>query len=168
LIAIGLLCTSINLEINGLGILLPTSLGYALIAIGSHDMRDRSGVFAYVVVVAIILAIAALPLLVHGVIARDIWEVFSTWVGPPSLFMEVLLWLLVASGIYLGAVRSKQNGIRNAAGLAFPIILGAIIAWSFYPVKDNASKIASFVVYQIPSFYLVVVAGFAGRTDVKW
>jgi hypothetical protein len=163
LIAAGYLCVSVNLEVNGCGILLPTALGDLLIACGAYELRDRQRVFRCAWPVALVLAFYSLRYLSRGLVQEIGLHTFLDGLVWPARGLDLLLIALIAAGIWREARRCQQVPLSIQAALVFPVTVLAMTAWWFFPVTDNRTLILSFLIYEIPPFYLAVVSALAAR-----
>ena len=154
IISIGYLFVAVNFQINGLGLLLPTCLGYALIAGASWSLRDVSPVFQVATLPAAVLGVITIPDVVRG--AMDTGE-YHYWAWWPSLILEIALFVLIAIGLWLVSQLKGIHWLRWAAIASAPILVIALLSWQLIPVTSNATLIASFLIYEVPSFYLAAV-----------
>jgi hypothetical protein len=116
-LAAGYLCAGLNLQINGLGILLPTFAGYFMIARGSYILRERARLFLYAVVPAAILAVLTVPHLAIEYIRSPISK-YAFW---PEIIMGYFVIVINAFALYEFLGRSNHS-----------ILKGAIIAMFWY------------------------------------
>ncbi len=162
LITLGFLCTVINLELNGLGILLPTCFGYVFIAAGAGSLQSKQRIFKWTIYPAALMAIVTFPDLFRGVIQGE-FEAFHGWTFWPTFAIETALKIMLAIGLWQEANYQNSRIIKNLAGGTAMVFAIFLPLWKFFPVKDNATLIASFLVYEIPSFYLAFVFYLASK-----
>lgn len=127
LLAIGYVFVGVNLTINGLAILLPTCVGYGLLAIGFWEAASKQGgvthrfsQFAFGL--CVFMAIVTVPLLVRFSYAGEGWEAYSRWTFH-VWYIEVLISLV--SPVALWNVFPS----RSVRGLMLSIILTYPLAW---------------------------------------
>lgn len=162
IIATGYLFTAVNIQINGVGIVFPTCFGYALIGLACWSLRDNHWSFRFAPLPAAILSLLTFPDLFSGA-AQGI-EAYYDWILWPSITLELSLMALVAIGLWYEADLNGVAWLRYAVIALAPITAASMLAWWFFPVKDNATLIASFLVYVIPAFYLAAVNAGAAKS----
>ena len=150
-LAIGYLCISVNLYINGMGIILPTFVGYILLAKGSYLLRDNDKIFWYAVIAFVIMAIMTFP---HTVIE------YVTG-APLYIFwpMEILGYVIIiihGVGIYRCSVLNNSKQIRSALVALIIVFIPCRILWYlasqlYIPVKFT------YILYEIPKLFFAYI-----------
>ena len=161
-LAIGYLFVAVNIEINDLGILLPTFVGYALIAMATWSLGERQRIFRHAAPLAAILAIVSFVRFMHC--AVDV-RAFTRLVLWPSCVLEVLVIVIVSIGLWREGLSRNATWLKAASLAAVPVLAGSLVAWWFIPVSNNTLKIASFLVYVIPAFCMSGISALAARTS---
>ena len=98
LFALGHLCVAVNLAINGIGILLPTCFGYAIVAGASWSLRDDQRSFLFATLPSVALALLTFPDLFRGAVADGLVS-YDDWTLWPVLLLEAALTALIAYGL---------------------------------------------------------------------
>jgi hypothetical protein len=161
-ISAGYVFVAINLQINGLGICLPTTVGYGLIVVGGWLLRDHPP-FRLAVVPAALLAIVRFPNLFRGATDGTAMESFDRWTFWPSILLEIVLIAIVALGVWRIADSRGRTPLKRLATAIFPVLTLSLLAWWFFPVTSNATLIASFAVYAIPALFVAAVCAVAAQ-----
>lgn len=155
---VGFLCVSINLEINGYGILLPTSLGYGLIWLGCYELRFKQQSFAWTSYVAITLAVLTLPQLVHGDLSQETIELIYLISHWPAVALDLSLVALFTISICSEATFQKQPSIKPIALMAIPIAIASSTTGWFFSEEENPALILPLLIYVAPMYYLAFVS----------
>ena len=150
LLTIGYLCITINLYINGIGILLPTFLGYILMAKASYILRDKIKIFNYAVIPSVTMAVLTLPLLTTESIS---WIDFLFW---PMQILEYSIIIIHFIGIYQCSVLGNAKKIKTGL-VAFVIVLLAFRILWFYSAKLDTPQSQTFVIYEIPKLLFTYI-----------
>jgi hypothetical protein len=158
---IGFLFISINLEVNGYGILLPTSLGYGMIWLGCRELRHMQRSFAWASFVALPLAVLTLPLLVRGYLSEETFNLIYNNTFWPMIALELGLIALFTIAVCQESTVQKVPSVKPVAMLAVPITIAAYITWWLLPVEKNSMLLLSFLIYRVPTFYLAFVSRIA-------
>ena len=150
LLTIGYLCITINLDINGLGILLPTFLGYILMAKASYVLRENVKIFGYAVIPSVTMAVLTIPFLVTEFIS---WIDFLFW---PMQILEYCIIIIHLIGIYQCTVLNNAKKIKAGLITFVIVLLSFRILW-FYSSKLDIPQILTFVIYEIPKLFFIYI-----------
>lgn len=160
-LVVGFLFVSINLHINGYGILLPTSLGYGMIWLGCYELRFKQHSFAWTSYVAITLAVLTLPQLVHGDLSQQAIELIYLIAHWPAVALELSLIVLFTISVSSEATFQNKPFIKPIALMAIPIaIASSTTAWVFSE-DENPALILPLLIYVAPTYYLALVSRIA-------
>lgn len=155
-LATGYLFVAVNFSYNGVGILLPTCVGYTLIGSAAWWLRYDQRVFKFATLPAAILALITFPNL-FLVAFGDFSLLRYDWVYWPSIVLEISLMGLVATGLWRETDIKGFNGLSWAAIGTAPIIVITLIAWWIFPATSYGTQLASIFIHAVPAFYLATL-----------
>jgi len=161
LLAVGFLCVAINIHINGFGILLPTSLGYFLIALGAYELSYQHRIFSFASLTAVPLAVLTLPLLIRGTLPDQIRIVYNQFTFWPEMVLKLTVFTFIAWGIWKTASLQNHQRMKQLSLIVAPVTVCSLLAWWFVPEIDYATKLISFMAYEVPMFYLALLSRLA-------
>ena len=152
LIALGFACVAVNLTVNGTGILLPTCIGYALIAMVSWSLRDTRRAFFFAVVPAGLLVTISFPDLFYDYAAVSMpW--YETVFWAPRIVLHLALLALLGLGLWHEAEVYGEKSIQHALLIGVPVSVAGYVGWYLFPVDGTTSLLLSTLMYDASSLY---------------
>jgi hypothetical protein len=161
-IAVGYLFVAVNVQINGLGLYLPTCFGHASIAIACWSMRDRQSVFRYAAFASAILAVLTFPSLFSGSIAGHLSGYYS-WTFWPWYFLYLSSMVLVSMGIWFEANLKGIDVLKTFCHVLILVIFVSQTIWWFTPLTGKTLYLTSALLQVVPALYLSVLCAAAAR-----
>lgn len=152
-LAVGYLFISINLYINGLGIIFPTCVGYLIIARTSYLLHFNNKVFLYTVIPSAIMVILTIPFLLIEFIQSDA----SKYIYWPANVLAYFILITHCFGIYKCSVVNDFKKIKTLSIISFLLIPTSTIIWYLSPLL-GISKTMSFFIYETPKLFFAVVS----------
>ncbi len=143
LIAIGLLCVALNLEVNGLGICLPSCIGYGLIAGACWAIRDRQKVYSFAAVASGIQVVLTFPDLFRGQ-TTDRLDWLYVWTYWPFYILYLLTLLFLLIGLWREANLKGIEWVKLACIAIVPVCLVSTAIVRVIPVDDNINLLVAF------------------------
>jgi uncharacterized membrane protein len=151
-LAIGYLFISINLAINGIGILLPTFVGYFIIAKTSYALRFKNKAFLYAVVPSAIMIALTFPQITFEIYKVDSYKYLSV---PMHVFGYFIL-IAHCFGIYKCAALDNLKQVKHAIIGVLCLIPVSFILW--YSAETLSIPMAVyFLIYESPKFFFALV-----------
>jgi hypothetical protein len=157
LLAIGFLFTAVNAEVGGVGIVLPTFVGFALIAVGSWRVSERVPRFGLVAFPAAAMSLLTFPLLVRGVADLDS---YAALLPVPEFFLGLAIAVSMSAALWSLGAKQGVWWPRIAGVLTLPIFFGSL-AWCWSLNRFVSTRDWCVLVYEIPDLYLACVTAFA-------
>ena len=152
-LAIGYLFISINLSINGIGILLPTFVGYFIIAKTSYALRFKNKAFLYAVIPSAIMIALTFPQMTVEIYKTDLYKYLSL----PMHVFDYLILIAHCLGIYKCAVLDNLKQVKHASIGVLCLIPVSFILW--YSAKTLGIPMAVyFLIYESPKFFFALVS----------
>lgn len=151
-LAIGYLCVSINLTINGMGILLPTFAGYLIIARTSYMLRFKNKTFVYAVVPSAIMTVFTFPQIVVEFIHTDAYD-YLVW---PMIVLGYFILIVNCFGMYKSAVLDNLGQVKAAIIGVFCLIPVSFVLWCLSETL-GIPRAVSFMIYETPKFFFALV-----------
>ena len=150
-LAIGYLCISINFYLNGMGIILPTFVGYILLAKGSYLLRVNAKIFLYAVIPAVIMAIMTFPhILIEYATGAPL---YIFW---PMEIMAYAIIILHGVGIYQCSVLNNSKQIRFSLVVLIIILLLSRTLWYLASTISVSVKF-TFILYEAPKWLFAYI-----------
>ena len=150
-LAISYLCISINFYINGMGITLPTFVGYILLAKGSYLLRGNNKIFGFAVIPAVIMAIMTFPhLLIEYATGAPL---YIFW--PMEILAHAII-IIHSVGIYKCSVSNNSKQIRSSLAVFIIILLLSRTLWYLASMLSVSVKF-TFIIYEAPKLLFAYI-----------
>jgi hypothetical protein len=151
-LAIGYLCVSINLTINGMGILLPTFVGYFIIARTSYALRFKNKAFLYATVPSAIMTALTFPQMTVELVRTDAYK----YLFFPTLVLGYFILIVHCFGMYKCAVLDSLGQVKAAIIGVLCLIPVSFILW-YLSETLGIPKAVYFMIYESPKFFFALV-----------
>lgn len=159
LLVFGYLCISINLYIGGIGILLPTFVGYILLSKASYLLCDKARIFRYAVIPSAIIALITFTFIEIGLSLY-----VSKYLGWLIQIIEHCIIIIHFIGIYQCAVLNNSKRIKIGL-VVFAISLLALRTLWYFSFNLGISKNFSIIIYEIPKLFFTYICYLCYKYD---
>lgn len=159
-IAIGFLFVGVNLAINGFAILLPTFVGYALLAIGFWEAaQTQAGFWRWLgqasCLLSALMILLSFPTLFRFAFPYESWETYDRWTFFVS-YIEGLIPLLTPLALWNVF---PERAIRRLTLMVYPV---AVLSVSMlYLLYDDHKSLALFISGGLVPLYAAAIFAWA-------